>query len=380
MTIFNFLFIGDDMLRKYYNLQTILLVFLLLFTISSCSKKETEKNSSTNEKIVLKIHAWEGYAEEYVEDFKNYIKKEFNIDVELKITKTNGLDSFIEAIKKDKVHIISPANDLLKPLKKENLIIPLEISRIPKYRQINQSVLKKKAHEIGGIVYAVPFNFGPYGIAYNKDKVISPKSYKIFWEPKYKKRVSISGDYDTINIYMTALSLGYDNIFNLNDIQLKQVEIKLKELCKNQISEFWDANLNPANHDKYDLGMDWGIGVMQINDKYGKNWGFTIPDEKATGWLDTWALSINTKNSDIKKIAYEFINFMISPKVQAKMAKLTTYAPVNPYAGRYLNAKEKERYYLIDPNYINEFILWQPLKAEVLKKYQELWKRVKNAK
>jgi len=359
---------------KFFFIFCFVVTFVFVMGCENAKKMDSEKSAK---KVTLKIHAWEGYALEHVEAFKQHAKEKLGVDVDLKITITTGLDSFIEAIEKSDVHVISPANDLLVPLKNRNLILPLEISKIPKYRQINPNVLNKKAHEIDGVVYAIPSNFGPYGIAYNKDKVPEPKSYKIFWDPKYKKRVSISADYDTLNIYMTALMLGYTNIFNLDDKQLKLVEEKLIELCKNQISEFWGPNLNPKNYQNYDLGMDWGIGVMQINKTYGKNWGFTIPHEGVTGWIDTWAVTSNVKDPDIKLVSYEYLNFMITPKIQAKMAKLTTYAPVNPYAGRYLSITEKKMYYLADPGFINKYKLWKPLSQEILKQYQDLWRRVK---
>jgi len=360
----------------------LILSMLIIFFSTGCKNTAKNKIEKPRKKVTLKIHAWEGYAYEHAEEFKKYAAMKLGMDVDLKVTMTTGLNSFIEAIEKNGVHIISPANDLLVPLKRKNLILQIDVSKVPNYTQINPTVLKRNAHKIADLVYAIPSNFGPYGIAYNKEKMLAPKSYKIFWDPKYKKRVSISGDYDTLNIYMTALMLGISEkeIFNLNDNQLKQIEEKLTVLCKDQVSEFWGPNLNPSNYKNFDIGMDWGIGVMQINDKYGQNWGFTVPGEGITGWIDTWAISRNVKDPDMKKVAYEYLNFMISPKVQAKMAQTTTYAPVNPYAGRYLNAKEKERYFLTDPNYIDKYILWQPLKPEVLKKYQELWKRVrKNA-
>lgn len=183
-----------------------------------------------------------------------------------------------------------------------------------------------------------------------------PKSYKTLWDKKYRKRVSIPGEYYTINIYMTALMLGFHakEIFNLNSAQLAAVESKLRELCAYQVREYWKDNLNPESHNEIDLGMDWGIGVNKINRDYKGNWGFAIPEEGATGWVDTWAITKNAVEYDVLIAAYAWIDFMISAEAQAQMARITSYGPVNPYAGRYLSAERKKLYYLNYPDFIKK--------------------------
>lgn len=352
-------------------------VAILCLTFCGHDASDTQETLKT---VKIKIHAWAGYAQEYETQFKEYTRHSRKIDVKLDITHATGLESFIKAIQENGVHLISPANDLLEPLHRQKLIQALDIKRIPKFNQINPIIRTTKAYEIDGQVYAVPFNFGPYAIAYNKDKVETPKSYKVLWDRKYSKRVTIPALYDTINIYMAALMLDMPkkDLFNLSDEQLGRVEEALRVLCKDQVAEFWDENLVPEHHDRFDLGMDWGIGVAQINKKYGGNWGYTIPAEGATGWIDTWAVTVNVKDKDVQEVVYEWLDFMISPKIQAQVARVTSYGPVNPYAGRYLSAKEKDQYYLTDPDFLNKITLWQPLRPEVLTRYQETWRRAKN--
>jgi len=336
------------------------------------------KNSSDKPVIVLKIHAWDGYAREYETDFISYMEKDKNIKINLQITNTTGLDSFRDAIKNKAVHLVSPAHDFVTPLQRENLLIQLDSTRLSRYRQINPLILSRKSTEIGGILYAIPFNFGPYILAYNKDTIQKPLSYKALWDPKNRGRVTIPGHYPTINIYMTALMLGIPkkDIFRLNDSQLTRIEEKLRYLCKNQVSDFWDENINPEKRDKFDIGMDWGIGVNKINRDYNGHWGIVIPEEGVTGWIDTWAITVNIRDQDTLSAAYSFIDFMLSPEIQAKMAKITTYAPVNPYAARYLRGMEKEMFHLVDPReLIEKMILWQPLDSETLKRYNMTWER-----
>ncbi|MBN2528971.1 MAG: extracellular solute-binding protein [Deltaproteobacteria bacterium] len=364
--------------------QCLILATAILCLISGCDgkPKNKKKKDITVEQttVTLRIHAWEGYVEEYEKTFVEKMKKEHRVNVKIELTHASGLDSFLSYAKNQNVHLISPAADLLAPLKKAGVLQPVDFDKIQNSAQLNPIILQKNLYKIEGVPYALPFNFGPYAIAWNKNKMQQPTSYAELWNPKYRKRVTISGFYDTINIYMTALMLGYpkEDLFNLSDAQLNAVEKKLSELCRLQIVDYWRENLNPKKRDLFDIGMDWGIGVKQINEQYKGNWEFTIPREGATGWIDTWALTVNVTDSLTKMVAYEFMNFMISSRIQARVAQNTSYAPVNPFAGRYLSADEKKKYYLTDPQFIEKIVLWQPLDKEVLKKYQATWQRVRN--
>jgi len=355
------------------------LILSVIFMTLSCSNG-TGGKSQAPVKVTLRIHAWNGYVVEYIDEFKKFALSEHGLDVDVVYTATSGYESHVENIRAgSKADVISPSSDYLIHLMKGGLVVPIDTSRLKNFNQINPVILETGSYLIDGTAYAVPFNFGPYAIAYNKDKVHEPKSYKIFWDKRYRKRVSIPGGYDTINIYMAALMLGIPSkdIFNLTVPQLAAVESKLQELCTYQVKEFWTENLNSESRNDIDIAMDWGIGVNQINQKYKGNWGFVIPEEGATGWIDAWSITRNAVGYDVLAAAYAWIDFMISAQVQAQMARVTSYGPVNPYAGRYLSAEEKKMYYLSYPDFVKKIILWQPLKPEVLKRYRETWKRIR---
>jgi len=358
----------------------ILVLSALTVTLIACkSRKDGPDAPPPSAPLVLRIHAWEGYAREYAAQFEAVMRKQHRVNVTLQVTVTSGLDSFIRNIRDRGVHLISPANDLIAPLVQLNLIREIDTTRITRYRQINPIILDRHPTVIGGRIYAVPFSFGPYALAYNREKVPKPTSYKVLWDPRYRKRVTISGEYDTANIYMTALMLGSrgKNLFDLDAKKLKLVEDRLADLLRTQVVELWKGNLNPEGRERFDLGTDWGIGVSKINREHNGNWGFVVPDEGVTAWVDSWAVTRNVDSPELTAVAYAFINFMISPRIQARMAGITSYGPVNPYAGRYLSAEEKKRFYIADPQFFDKCTLWQPLKPEVLERYRKAWDNAK---
>lgn len=354
---------------------SVLLPFLFLGACSSRSDQSARQRPA----VTLKIHCWEGYGKEHVEHFRQYLRQTRGQEVNLVITSTSGLDSFIEAIEKRGVHLVSPANDYLTPLKRKGLLRSVDLGRLSNFNQLNRAIVDTRCNWVDGAAYGVPFNFGAYLLAYNKDKVPPPTSYSVLWDPAYRKRVTIPAVYDTINIYMTALALGIpkEDLFRLSPKQLAKVEQKLRILCREQVSEYWYENLMPERREHFDVGMDWGIGVLKINEQFGGNWGVVVPREGATSWVDNWAMTRNITDPETEAVAYAWINYLISPESQARMARVTSYGPVNPYSTRYLSAEEKKKYYLTDPKFLNDFILWQPLDADVQATYRKVWERCK---
>jgi len=69
----------------------------------------------------------------------------------------------------------------------------------------------------------------------------APDSWAVFWDPKYKGKLSVWDDLSTV--YMAAQVLGYDKpdpsqLYNLTDDQLAAVRKKLIELKPN-IRKMW---------------------------------------------------------------------------------------------------------------------------------------------
>lgn len=352
----------------------------LLLVLGGACRSQSGDSPREVRSVDLRIHAWNGYVDEYKEDFRRYARETHNVDVRFTVSFTSGHDSNVENIVSGiKAHLVSPSNDIVQPLVQLNLIVPVDFRRLKNANQINPRILKSRCYYVNGKTYGVPFNFGPCIIAYNKDKVPPPRSYKVLWDPRYRKRVSMPAVYATVNVYMAALMLGFprEELFRLSDTQLAQVETALRTLCRDQVGDYWYDNLDPRSRDRVDLGIDWGIGVQKINSEYGGNWGCVIPDEGATGWVDTWAITRHVQDPLTEEMAYAWIDFMIGAQQQAHMARVTSYGPINPYAGRYLSAKEKDQFWLTEPPFMERLVLWQPLSDETYRKYQEVWRRAK---
>ena len=86
-----------------------------------------------------------------------------------------------------------------------------------------------------GSRYGLPYNCGPYGLAYNTAVVKeAPKSWNVFWDKRYAGKYTINNNFHKVNIWITALALGYkyEDLFNIDRLDRKKIQPKLNELVK----------------------------------------------------------------------------------------------------------------------------------------------------
>ena len=147
--------------------------------------------------------------------------------------------------------------------------------------QADQSLI----HE--GKRYGVPYNCGPYGLAYNTEVVKeAPASWNILWDPQYAGKYTINNNFPKCNIWITALALGYtyDQIFDVNKLDRAKIQEKLDVLAKNAKS-LWDGEANPDEFPELSLATTWGFAAQQANLKGGK-WLIASPKEGGTAWME----------------------------------------------------------------------------------------------
>lgn len=319
----------------------------------------------------LRIYAWTGYVDPYLADADQQLRKQ-GIRLNFERTHATGLEGFQQQLRQRSADLVSPSHDLVPQLQAEGLLQPLPDDCVPNRRLVNPLFRRKLPEAISR--YVVPFTFGPYTLAYNTAVMPEPHSYRVLWDSRYRGRITISR-YDTANIYMVALMLGYgsEQLFNLSDAQLQQITAELKTLRSTQQPVYWETNLDPALADRIDVGVDWSVGVRLINQQGKQRWKMVIPREGATAWVDVWAIGAHVSGEKLRA-ACAFINASLDARAQAKVASATGYGVVNSYATRYLSAADIVEFHITDADYLARMILWQPLPPEVLARYQKAWR------
>jgi len=103
--------------------------------------------------------------------------------------------------------VISPSSDVASSIATSGLAAPLDLAKIPSYSQLSSQLTLLPLARVNGQVYGVPFMWGPDPIIYDTTVFKEPpNSWNVFWDPKYKGKVSVWDDLSTV--YMAAQAAG----------------------------------------------------------------------------------------------------------------------------------------------------------------------------
>ncbi len=249
-------------------------------------------------------------------------------------------------------------------------IIPLDLKKIPNYKNIIPSLQRiEYATDRDGNVYGVPITHGPYGLAYNtKYFKTAPTSWNVFWDKRWKNKYSISRDYSEANVYITALSEGFNDsdIYNFSKLRSnKKIHERLSLLVANAHS-FWEGVDTANDLQGLALATAWGFSFNEL-EKRGEIWKMANPKEGVTGWVDHLLLSRSLEQSPfLKKVAEEWLNYILNPAFQANIIiRQLRSGPVVTTANHLLTEQEIEDYHLNDHNYYKEKMkLWPILSKD----------------
>jgi spermidine/putrescine-binding protein len=343
-----------------------LLTAALLMT--ACKKKEAS----------LSLLVWEGYSEKaFVEAFEE------SHHCKVSAAYMGSSDELVAKLRggsASNYDVISPSSDVAASIARAGLVAPLDLSKLPSYSQLSQKLRDLPLVKANGQVYGVPFMWGPNPLLYDTSVIAqAPDSWAVFWDPKYKGKISVWDDLSTV--YMAAQILGYDKpdpsqLYNLSDEQLAAVKKKLIELKPN-IRKIWSTGgelTNLFENHEVVLAMGWPLNT---NDLRKSNFpiGETIPKENTTGWIDHLMI---TSASNQKELAHAFLEYMIEAKTQKLVTDRTHYTPANPGASQFLSAEEMKGLHLDNPDaYMQRIYFWQDVPRRA--KYNEIWNEVKAA-
>jgi putative spermidine/putrescine transport system substrate-binding protein/spermidine/putrescine transport system substrate-binding protein len=330
--------------------------------------------------VTLKVAAWEGYAgAKTAAGFAAEYKKKTGVTVtvvQAHTMQTN--DELLNVINAKGIDIISPTSDWTKAFIRKGLVQPINVAAIPNYTKVSPSFRNSSDLSEGGKVYGVPLDYGNMVLSYDsKAFPTPPASWSVLADPKYKGKVTLWDD-ATTGIALGAQMAGLRNLYTLSDADLAKAKAQLLKIRPN-ISSFWGTASDAAKlytSGKAVVGNDWGLGVQQANGGAAKGrFGFTIPKEGSTAWIDAWMITRNCKNKDV---AEAWINYTLSPKGQKAQADVSSFAPVNPEAVSLLSPVQVDQFRLNNRNWIFKLSLWKEIPNRA--KYQTVWNQVKAGK
>ena len=226
--------------------------------------------------------------------------------------------------------ITIPSEYMIQKMKEENLLIPIDHSKIKGLNNIDSRFLNLSFDKNNK--YSIPYFWGTLGIVYN-DKFVDGKdiqSWDDLWRPELRNNVMlIDGAREVIGLGLN--SLGY-SLNSKNDQQLQEAVNKLRKITPNVKAIVADEiKMYMANEESAVAVTFSGEAADMMYEN--EHLHYVIPKEGSNLWFDNMVIPKTAKNI---QGAYDFMNFMLEPKNAAQNAEYIGYSTPNKKAMKLL--------------------------------------------
>lgn len=263
-------------------------------------------------------------------------------------------------------------------LAKMGMLSALDAKDYP-FADIPAEIASPKLSSLDGVLYTVPEKFGYNTVAYDKSVVSDDVMSDIQapWDPKYKNKVAVY-DYYVPEIQYVALAIGKDPTA-ITDADLPAIKDKLAALKANAAMV---GDVTPVQQalatGAVDILVGGGEWVTAGLAKDKPNLTYIIPKQGGIRWQQGLGVFATSKQKDL---GVKFIQYILSPDGQAKLATSSCYwgMPANSKAS--LTADQKAILRWGDqPGYIKVSYPYLQMTPEMDQKLQALWAEVMQAK
>ncbi len=257
------------------------------------------------------------------------------------------------------------------------LFAPLPEDQLP-FADMFPEVVMDAQTKIDGKRYGITEKFGYNTIGYNKAKVdpADMQSMQSLLADKYKGRIAIY-DYYLPVIGMAAMAIDRKTaeITEADLPAIKDVLVKMKANAK-AVTDVAASQTAIATGEA-DILVGGGEWVTAGIAKDNPDLDFSIPKEGAVLWAQSLAMFKDSKNKDM---ALKFIQYVLSPEGQARLATSACYWGVPANKAAALTDEQKSiLQFAKQPEFLSRAQLYPAPSEDLDKKMQDLWTEVLQA-
>jgi putative spermidine/putrescine transport system substrate-binding protein len=353
----------------------------------------------------LSLVNWAGYVEDGTDygpkyDWVTPFEKQTGCQVTYKEAGTS--DEMVKLMRTGEYDGVSASGNATARLVAGGDVSPVNVDLIDNYKDVYPDLKDQPYNTFDGVNYGVPHARGANVLMWNTDAVTpAPTSWDVMLDPNKASQYSgkISAYDDPIYIADAAVylkahepDLGIENPYELDEDQFNAAVDLLKEQRPN-VGEYWSSatkQIQAFTNGDDEVGTTWQYqyfilkGDKQPVATSAASQGF-VPEEGATGWSDTWMLSSQAAHPNCM---YEWMNYVLSPGVQAQIAEFFGEAPANQKAcAETTDPNFCKKYHADDPGFWENVYYWNtPLadcgddRGEVCKDYNDwvaAWTEIK---
>jgi putative spermidine/putrescine transport system substrate-binding protein len=302
--------------------------------------KMTARKSLGKSEGAVNLIAWAGYVEDGSDDPKadwvHPFEKQTGCKVNVKVAGTS--DEMVNLMKTGQYDAVSASGDASLRLIASGDAAPVNTGLVPNYKNVFDGLKLQKWNSVNGVAYGIPHGYGANLLMYRTDKVSpAPTSWGAVFQKDSPYKGHITAYDSPIYIADAALylskakpELGIKNPYALDQKQFDAAVALLKQQNAG-IGEYWSDYLKEISAFKSGdslLGTTWQV-IANIAQSEKAPVKAVLPSEGATGWSDTWMLSAKAAHPGC---AYRWMDWIVSPKVNAQVAEYFGEAPANRLA------------------------------------------------
>jgi spermidine/putrescine-binding protein len=310
--------------RQKTTMKKIVMLFIVISVFAFIVNMPFPAQADQN---VLNVYNWANYIDEQtIPEFE----QQFGVKVHYDVYDSN--ETLLAKLQAGATgfDVIFPSDYMVGIMIKLELLEELDKSKIPNMSHLDESFLNQAFDPEN--TYSVPYTWGTAGIGYRADKVTEPvESWGILLDPKYEGRIVMLDDMrETLGLALKYLGYSY-NSENPEELQkAKELLIKQKPLVKAYTSSQSENLL--LSGDAW-LTHNWSGDVYRVAVE-DPNIKYVIPKEGSSKFIDNCVIPKTAPN---KELAHAFINFLLEPKVDARIHNHIRYLSPNTAAFQYLD-------------------------------------------
>ncbi len=304
-----------------------LLSSLLVGLFTSCD--ETDKT------LTLYVYNWGEYisdgSDESVDanaEFEKYCKEVLGITVKVNYSTFASNESMYAKVSSGSTNydVIIPSDYMIERMIREDMLAPLDLSKIPNYQYIDDAFKGDNIYYECGReeLYSVPYFYGMIGVIYNTSIVDEDDeqigSWDLMWDEQYK------GDILQFNNSRDAFGTAqYKLGLDVNSEDEEQWRLALDELLEQKKivqGYVMDEIFNKMQSGSAAIAAYYAGDYLSMYED-NEDLAFFYPEEGTNSYIDAMCIPKNAEHYDL---ALEYINFMCSHDIAMANALYTYYA------------------------------------------------------
>ncbi len=317
---------NDKHSRRMVPLLAPVYIIVVTSLLAGCGAGD---DSNTN----LTLLEWSGYQQAKYHPEYN-AKYGGQPDVSLFAEEKDAMQRMRNGYRVDLVHLCVNSLDEARDA---GLIKPLDISRIPRWKDISPSLLEIEDVKVDGEYWMAPWEWGFSTVAYNPEAVeIENAGYDIFVDPRFKGKTALTSSLSVNHIIAGVIGKWADPL-DPTDAEMEEAPEIFRKMLENARFVWSDGT---------QLEQAWVAGDVSISYVFGsasmrwKQQGIPIVVvPPLMTWMCGLSLSANGKGSEDQ--AYDYINAMLDTQ--------SGVALFDQYQYGHANAKTVD---LLDPDKI----------------------------